>query len=344
MNETHMNIFSRRHDDPREMWTEDSVSKDEALVIPPCDLWHAGRPEPASIIESSSNSDTREEKDTSFKNEIYPASQCWAFMGSVGGVGTTTLAVQMAYELAKLQGGTNKKIRRGAEPQICLIDLDFEAGSCMHHLDVEPSLSIEDLTTEAIRVDTTLAQALLSTHNSGISVLAAPNMIGANARVKPETVLALLDAACEMFPYVILDLPRNWEGWSQAAIAGSDFVGLLSEMTIPSLHMARTKRDQLIEILDDEAACQIILNKYERRSFTNKLRNSDAQIALQCEIFGTMCMDQNITREALNCGEPVGAIRSDSRYAKDSRKLLQKIVEATKMNTQNEVNTAHFAA
>jgi len=339
-----MNIFSRRQNDPRETWPEEALSKNDALIIPPCDLWHADRHEPASLKRLSSDGDTREEIEITLKNKMGSTSQCWAFMGSVGGVGTTTLAVQIAYELAKLNSSASKKNRRGAEPQICLIDLDFEAGSCMHHLDVEPSLSIEDLTSDAIRMDTTLAQALLSTHGTGISVLAAPNMIGANARVKSETVLALLDAACEMFPYVILDLPRQWQSWSQAAVAGSDFVGLLSELTIPSLHMACTKRSQLVEMFDDEAACQIILNKYERRTFSNSLRLSDAQIALQCEIFGTMCMDQNITREALNCGEPVGAIRGDSRYAKDSRKLLQQITEMTKVDTHNKVQKAHVAA
>lgn len=339
-----MNILSRREDDLREAWLEETSSKNEVLIVPPYDLWHEDEDEAAPVNELPSGYDISEDVEVTLKNKIEQTSQCWAFMGSVGGVGTTTLAVQMAYELAKLNSSASKKHRRREDPQICLIDLDFENGNCKHYLDVEASLSIEDLTGDAIRIDTTLVQTLLSTHSSGISVLAAPNVLGANARVKPEIVLALLDAACEIFPYVILDLPRNWQGWSQAAIAGSDFVGLLSDLTIPSLHMARTKRNQLVELLDDEAACKIILNKYERRSFNNRLRLSDAQIALQCEIFGTICMDQNITREALNCGEPVGAIRSDSRYAKDSRKLLQQIIEVTKINTANEIQTAHVAA
>ena len=74
------------------------------------------------------------------------------------------------------------------------------------------------------------------------------------------------------------------------------------------------------------------------------LRLSDAQTALQCEIFGTMCADQITTRQALNCGEPVGAIRTDSRYAKDSRKLLKQIAESISLNDRDIVHKPHIAA
>jgi len=345
MDKTEKNMFSRRQDDPRQEWSKDRTSNDDALVIPPCDLWHSDETKPELITPIlASEGATREEKDSILKENTSTTSQCWAFMGSVGGVGTTTFAVQIAHELAKLNSSASKKLHRAAQPQVCLIDLDFEAGSCMHHLDVAPSLSLDDLTGEAIRIDTTLAQALLSTHDSGISVLAAQNVMGANSRVNPATVLALLDAASELFPYVIIDLPRHWYSWSEAVLHGSDFVGLLSDLTIPSLHMARSKREQLVKMFDSEDVCQVILNKYERRSFNNTLRLSDAQIALQCEIFGTLCVDEKTTREALNCGEPVGAILGDSRYSKDSRKLLKQIVEITKLNTENNTHSAHIAA
>jgi len=329
-----MNIFSRRKNDSLNILQEDT------LIIPDYDTWHGDK---TNVLTLDVPLDDVRHDEIEHVPSHSP-SFCWAFMGAVGGAGTTTLAVQMAYELAKQQSTTHKKFRHISEPKVCLIDLDFEAGSCMHHLDVEPGLSTEDLTGDISRIDTTLVDSLMSRHNSGISVLAAPNSLGANARVKPEVVLALLDAACEMFPYVILDIPQHWQSWSRAAIGGSDFVGLVSDLTIPALHMARTKRTHLMEMFKSETACQVILNKYERRAFNNSLRLSDARMALQCEIFGTLCADVNIIKDALNCGQPVGAIRTESRYAKDSRKLLKQIATSTKSNTLNEGAASHVAA
>ena len=343
--EIKMKLLSRRTDDPRQNWTDVTPAlNDDELVIPPCELWHPKSTKASAPVNDLSADVPMDLGRKNVPKEKPPTtSQCWAFMGALGGAGTTTLAVQMAHELAKQHSDSNRKSHRITNPQVCLVDLDFEAGSCSHHLDVEPGLDMKDLTGDASRVDTTLAQALMSVHHSGINVLAAPNILGANTLVNSMVVLALLDADCEMFPYVILDIPQYWQGWSQAAVGGSDFVGLVSDLTIPSLHMAHTKRDQLVKMFDDESICEIILTKYERRSLSNTLRLSDAQAALQCDIFGTICADQNTTRQALNCGEPVGVIRNDSRYAKDSRKLLKQIAESMRQNNQNASEKTHIA-
>lgn len=337
-----MNKIPRRIENQREVWTEERRSAESDLLIPPCELWHAD--EGTDSGESNTVSKVSNDHKPILKSSTEFNSQCWAFMGAVGGVGTTTLAVQMAFELAKKQSRHEGRLSRITDPQICIVDLDFESGGCIHQLDVTPGLTLDDLSGDAMRIDSSITEAFLNTHGSGISVLAAPNMIGANAKVNTETVLALLDAVSTMFPYVILDLPRQWQPWSLAAIGGSDFAGLLCDLTIPSLHMARAKRDQLGGFFPDENPCNIILNKYERRSFKNTLQLHDAEMALQCELFGTICEDASVTQEAINCGEPVGSIRANSRYAKDSRKLLEQILSTTHSNREIENQSAKAAS
>ena len=327
-----MKKTSRRTNNSREVWTEEKRSDETDLLIPPSDLWQ-GDVNATAVVSIDDKPSITE-----------PNSQCWAFMGAVGGVGTTTLAVQIAYELAKKQSCLEGKLSRVKDPQICIVDLDFESGSCIHHLDVEPGLTLDDLSRDALRIDNSITEAFLNTHESGISVLAASNVIGANARVNTQTVLALLDAVSTMFPYVILDLPKQWQSWSLAAVSGSNFVGLLCDLTIPTLHMARTKRDQIGELVQGKNPCEVILNKYERRSFKNTLQLHDAEMALQCELFGKVCEDASVTQEALNCGQPVGATRTNSRYAKDSRKLLESILSITNTQSQNEGQTARMAS
>ncbi len=324
-----MGFFNKRNDDPRDVWSEDMrADEEETLVIPPCGLWHNTPDTRENSVFTDSPKETLEKAFLNDK-QVPPhgESQCWAFMGTVGGAGTTTLAIQAAYQLAQDYARDNRKIIPQTDPKVCLIDLDFENGSCLHHLDVEPSLTLDDLTGDAKGVDATFAQALMSTHASGISVLAAQNVMGANSKINPHKVVALLEAACSLFPYVILDLPRQSQGWTLAALGGSDFVGIVADLTIPSLHMARAKRMQIAEMFDHKKTCEVILNKYERRSFKNALRLADAEIALQSKAFATLCADPDTTREALNCGEPVGLIRPESRYAKESRKLLSLIIE-----------------
>lgn len=245
----------------------------------------------------------------------------FALVGATGGVGTTSLATQLAHEFATSASSRQTSRRRPADPTVCLIDLDFESGACAHHLDLLPSLTLADLCGPADRIDTAFTQALVSTHECGVSLLAAPNTIGANARVNPHTIMAMLDAAADLYETVIIDLPRYHQPWTLPVMRAVDVLGITCELTIPSLHATRERLARLAETSNGTVNAQVILSKYERRSFKNTLRLGDAETALGRSILSTLCLDPDTTREALNCGEPAGVIRPESRFVKDARKL-----------------------
>jgi pilus assembly protein CpaE len=242
----------------------------------------------------------------------------FALIGATGGVGTTSLCTQLAHELAVSL--PQNKSRRPRDPRVCLIDLDFEAGACAHHLDLLPSLSLADLCGPADQIDSAFTSALVSTHSSGVSLLAAPNTPGAQGRVNPHTVMAMLDAACELYEHVVIDLPRHAQPWTAGVMAAVDQLNLVCELTIPSLQAGR---ERLAHLSAQGIAANIILSKFERRSFKNNLRLTDAETALGQEIFSAICLDPDTTREALNCGEPAGSIRPEARFVKDVRKLVE---------------------
>ena len=254
-------------------------------------------------------------------SQNYP--RIFALVGATGGVGTTCLATQLAHEFA-VTNAPNQISRRGpTDPTVCLIDLDFESGACAHHLDLLPSLTLEDLCGPAEQIDKAFTQALVSTHECGIALLATPNTIGANARVNPQTIMAMLDAAAELFDTVIIDLPKYHQPWTLSVMRAVDVLGLTCELTIPSLHAAREQLVKISAMTNEGVNAHVILNKFERRSFKNMLRLNDAETALGRKVLTTLCLDSDTTREALNCGEPAGAIRPDSRYVKEVRKLAE---------------------
>ena len=252
---------------------------------------------------------------------------CIAMMGAAGGVGTTSLCIQIAYDLAIESQKKLQKIARTKEPQICLIDLDFESGSCAHQLDLTPNLSMADLMQSADRIDRAYASSLVSTHSSGLDLLATPNTLGGNDMANPMVVVALLDVISQMYDHVIIDVPRYWRAWNIAAIGGSDRFAIVTDLTIPSLQLARMRMTSIEEKLGGKIHSEIILNKYERRSFRNALREKDAEVALKRRISATVCIDTDTLREAINCGEPAGAIRPESRYVKDVKSLHKALLE-----------------
>ncbi len=249
--------------------------------------------------------------------------KCYAFMGASGGTGVTSICIQFAHDIAKR---TQKKVSLTAQtdPKVCLIDLDFETGSCAAYLDVPPALEISDICGPASRIDSSIVQALMSHHESGIAVLATPNALGANSLANPETILALLDAASSVYDHIILDLPRVWQSWVGAAIAGADHFAMVGELTIPSLHTTRARIANIETVLNQNVHCEVVLNKVERRSFRNSIRLADAEKALKRNVSATICVDYDTTREAINCGEAVEIIRPEARFVKDVHELSLK--------------------
>ncbi len=285
-----------------------------------------------------SNGTVREETgshETEAQKTLKPTAKCFALMGAKGGVGTTSLSVQLAYSFSSENRNSLKSGSAIKNPRVCLIDLDFGTGSCAHHLDLSPGLTLQDLTRRPQDVDRAFMAALVSTHQSGIDLLAAPNSLLGNERVNPETVTAMLDVTSQLYDYLVIDVPRIWRPWNAAAIMGADRFAIVTEPSVPALHLARREIEEIEALCDMTEPCDVILNRYERRAFRNSLREKDAARALGRDITATLCIDVNTLTEASNCGVPAGVINSDARYVKDVRILTTRWLES--LNTAQHI-------
>lgn len=306
---------------PTDLIEEVNFTADDGLAIPQCEQ------DVLVLHEIASDS-------VPTINDPNQGAYCIAMMGAAGGVGVTSLCIQLAHNLAIESQKKMQRTTRVKEPRVCLIDLDFEGGSCSHHLDLIPNLSMIDLMQSADRIDRAFASSLVSTHSSGLDLLAAPNTLGGNDMANPMVVVALLDVICQMYDHVVIDVPRYWRPWNMAAIGGADKFTIVTDLTIPSLHLARMRMESIEEKLDGQIHSEIILNKYERRSFRNALRQKDAEVALKRSISATVCIDTDTLREAINCGEPAGSIRPESRYVKDARYIQKMLLKQPQTETR----------
>ena len=255
-----------------------------------------------------------------------PPRGVFALTGASGGVGTTTAACALASDIARrvqdTQPGVSPLI---AEPRVCLLDLDFEAGACAHHLDRLPALTAEDLLRPSQQMDPTLLSAMTDQHVGGVAVIGAPN--GSAARPDPRTVLAMVDAATQLFDFVVLDVPRRLEGWTPAVLAGADCAVVLAEPTVPSLHLARVRRLALASMMQSAGrALHPVVAKLERRGGRGMLGLKDVETALHAPPFATLPVDPEPLRVCINNGEPLATTFADSRYMRAVRQLSDRML------------------
>jgi pilus assembly protein CpaE len=121
----------------------------------------------------------------------------FAVVGAKGGVGATTVAVNLATMLAKLRPSST-----------LLIDLHRTYGDAAVFLSAEPRFSIVDALENMHRMDATFLRSLVAQTKSGLQLLASSDH-PVSAPADATQVRALIELAAAEFPYVVLDVPRS---------------------------------------------------------------------------------------------------------------------------------------
>jgi len=239
--------------------------------------------------------------------------QIYTFLPAAGGVGVTTLAIQTALSLL---GG------KGNAASVCLIDLDFQHGTCIDYLDLEPRLDLSEIEPRPERLDRHLLEVMLSRHNSGLAVIAAPNRPAEMRSFDPLVVTRLLDLVSANFDYVVIDMPRTWFSWTDNVLQGSNKLFIVSEMTVPGLRLAKQLLSAIRERLGESSNPQVLVNRFEQRMFTPGLRRADIEKALGSAFGGAIPNNYRIVREAIDRGIPLEEVKPGNNVSVAMKKLI----------------------
>ncbi|SPH24631.1 Septum site-determining protein MinD [Defluviimonas aquaemixtae] len=133
-----------------------------------------------------------------------------AVHGLAGGTGATTLAVNLAWELATVQ--------KDNPPRVCLLDFDFQYGSISTYLDLPRREAVYEMLSDTASVDNvSFLQALLS-FNDKMHVMTAPSEMLPLDIVTSEDINRVLDVARANFDFVVVDMPSTVVQWTEAVL------------------------------------------------------------------------------------------------------------------------------
>ena len=126
-----------------------------------------------------------------------PAGPVFAFIGAKGGVGTTTLAVNVGSTLAKLNSGS-----------ALMIDSHIVYGDAAVFLGVDARFIVLDALENLHRFDRTFFKSLVVRTPSGLDLLASSDrpVVGA---VDVRRLATVIEFAATQYPYTVVDVPRS---------------------------------------------------------------------------------------------------------------------------------------
>jgi pilus assembly protein CpaE len=236
-----------------------------------------------------------------------------AFMRAAGGMGATTLAAQSACTLAQSNGRNQR---------ICLIDLDIQGQAAGLYLNVDSPLSVIDCLAEPKRMDAMLIKSVVSRHKAGFDVLPAPKTMVALDRIDPVAVEALLEVTRSEYDVVLVDLPPVWTGWSDAVLANTDLLVLVTQVSVAGVRQARRQLDTLSERRLGAVPVVVVANRHRKRLFQREVGLREAERALGRKFDAIVPSDYKLVSEAHNAGMPVSAVKKRSRLEREVRNLV----------------------
>lgn len=137
-----------------------------------------------------------------------------AFHGLSGGCGASTLAINLAYELAHPA--------KGEAPCVCFLDLELQYGSAATFLDLDVKPAVAELISDVDAMDADSFKQALIQLDDHLSILSAPSELMPLDILTPENVDSILSTAQSMFDYVVLDVPKTILPWTEVILERSN--------------------------------------------------------------------------------------------------------------------------
>ncbi len=275
----------------------------------------------ADLVRSCLRALQGQGRDEGTESEIY------TFMPAAGGVGTTTLALQTAFQL-------HNSVSRGAST--CIVDLNFQQGACAEYLDLEPRFDIAEIENQPERLDRQLLDAMLSKHASGLCVLAAPTKPSEMRSFNTDVVVRMLDLVSAYFDNVVIDMPRTWFPWTETVLLGSNRLYIVAEMTVPCLRHTQRLIQAIHETVGKEVKPSVIVNRFEQKRFENGIKQADVQAILGEHFVGGISNNYKLVREAVDRGVPLQQIDPRANVIADLRRIiLPEEVEAEEQKSKS---------
>ena len=223
-----------------------------------------------------------------------------SFLGTKGGTGTTTLAVNVAADIRRLTGRST-----------IIVDLKNGPGDVALFLGLRPRHSVLTAIDHFAWLDPATLRKFVIEHDCGLHVLAAGDDYARPAPREADYVEQLLRALSNVYDFVILDVGSSLMPPSTTAVQLSDTIMLVANPDVPCLRNLQRIIDAVKTVGVAGERLKIVLN---RASEFGVMPTAQIERVLGFNITHSVLSDYRTMASAVNSGVPVSAIRQSELH------------------------------
>jgi pilus assembly protein CpaE len=220
------------------------------------------------------------------------ACKCIAIAGASGGVGSTSMAVNLGCALAANEANT-----------VVLIDLDLSLGDADVFLDTIPDYTLADVSQNVSRMDFSLLKKSLTKHASGLYLLPRPVQLQDSGLISAEDVRRVIGLLKASFSHVLLDLSKAYSPLDMVGLQEASDVLLVTQLDLPCLRNVVRLMMSFDEVDGLKDKTRIVVNRVGLDAGQIGLKK--AQETIGRDIYCQIPNDYRVMVEVRNNGIPL---------------------------------------
>jgi pilus assembly protein CpaE len=240
-----------------------------------------------------------------------PVGRVIAVVGAKGGVGASTIAHNIAWAIG-----------RDLHLDTVVADLDLGFGTAGLDFNQDPPQGIADAVFSPDRIDTNFVDRLLSKCADHLSLLAAPATLDRVYDFSTESFDSIFDSLRATMPFVVLDVPHQWTGWTRRTLMGADDILIVAMPDLANLRNAKNMLDLLKASRPNDHRPYYLLNNVgvPKRP---EISSADFAKALDDQPVAIIPFEPQVFGAAANNGQMIAELSASHRTAESFRQLAQ---------------------
>ncbi|RUW34932.1 CtpF protein [Mesorhizobium sp. M1A.F.Ca.IN.020.06.1.1] len=182
--------------------------------------------------------------------ESDPIGRSIAFIGAKGGVGSSTIAHNVAWAMSSL-----------FKSEVVVADLDPAFGTANINFDRDPAQGIAEAVFSPERVDEVYLDRLLAQCAEHLSLLAAPSTLERVYDFDPDAFSQVIETAQRSAPLLVLDVPHVWSGWTKSTLIKADEIVITATPELANLRNTKNMVDMLKRLRPNDPPPKLIINQ-----------------------------------------------------------------------------------
>lgn len=242
------------------------------------------------------------------------ASRCVCVTSASGGVGTTSLAANLALEIGSI-----------TQRACALVDMDFQFGDLAMNFDCAPRFTFYDLATSGADLDRAVLESSLAPLPCNVSLLARPEKIQHAATLNADMVHRVIEVLLDNYENVVIDLPGGVEPRSIAAMAQADYVLLVCQLIVPNIRNTKRYLDAIVQEGIADERIHVVVNRCQPTP--GRVTTKDLEDAVKRPPFATIPSDYHFVAQSIDFGQPIATDDTKNAVRTAIRDMAIRIID-----------------